>query len=137
MTSSSNADRDPSTKTDSTIDEAQRVFNEMSDRAKRDIEADYEQPALRSPLVRTLLLLTILACLTAAATGFYGVYNFPDAPIRQSDSGYVGRLGQSHTKEDFDAFNRWQTVMYIVFPGAFILGFSYAIASAVQRRKQT
>ena len=134
---SSKTEQDAQVHGSATIDATRRVFNERSSRAKREIETEYEQPALRSPLVRTLLLLTILACLTAAITGFYGVYKFPDAPIRQSDSGYVGRIGQPHTKEDFDAFNSWQTMMFIVFPSAFVLGFSYAIASAVQRRKQT
>jgi len=83
-----------------------------------------------------LLALTIVACLLAAATGLYGAYNFPDAPIRRTESGYVGKGGKIHTQEEFEAFTRWRQVMFIVFPSAFVLGFAFGITDAMQRRKQ-
>ncbi len=109
------------------------MFEQLREETPRNIE--HAQPPPRTPLVRTLLLLTMTACLAAAITGFYGVYKFPDAPIRQHERGYVGRIGQPHTQEEFEGFLAWEKAMFLVFPAAFLFGISYAVAAAVQRRK--
>ncbi len=110
------------------------MADQTSAEAQRKI--DYEEREPRSPLVRIMLLLTIAACLAAAATGFYGVYNFPDAPIRQSENGYAGKTGSPRTQKEFEGFIAWEKAMFIAFPAAFVFGFAYAIAAALQRRKQ-
>ena len=97
---------------------------------------EQKETRLRGPLARILLVLTIAVCLLAAATGLYGVYNFPDAPIRQTGSGYVGKGGKPHTREEFERFILWQQVMFIVFPSAFVLGFAFAITDSAKRRKR-
>ena len=88
-----------------------------------------------SALTRLLLVLTIVMCLLAGATGLYGVYKLPDAPLRKTESGYAGKGGKPHTQEEFEAFILWQQVMFIVFPSAFVLGFAYWMMEARQRRQ--
>ena len=90
----------------------------------------------RGPLARALLALTVAACLFAAATGLYGIYNFPDAPLRLTPGGYVGKGGSPRTREDFEAFVRWERVMFVAFPSAFVLGFAFALADGARRRKR-
>jgi len=89
----------------------------------------------RGPIERVLLVLTIAACLSAVATGVYGIYNFPDAPIRQTADGYAGKHGRPRTPEEFEKFVLWQKAMFIVFPAAFVFGFGFAIADAHRRRR--
>ena len=90
----------------------------------------------RGALTRTLLALTLLAVTTAAATALYGVYHFPDAPIRASASGYVGKTGAPHTREDYERFLRWSLVMWTAFPTAFILGASFVYSDTRDRRRR-
>ena len=83
---------------------------------------------------RVLLALAIAAVLAAAGTGIYGVYKFPDAPIRETAAGYAGKGGTPRTREDFESFQRWKRVMFIAFPSAFTLGFAYALLDSRRRR---
>jgi hypothetical protein len=75
------------------------------------------------------LALTIIASLLAAATMFYGMYHFPDAPIRQTAGGYVGKGGRARTQQDFEAFLKWEKAMLIVFPSVFVFGFAFGITT--------
>lgn len=118
------------------FNEARRLFRRMSVEAERRSELEREKVRSRGPLARILLILTITACLLAGATMIYGVYNFPDAPIRQTKDGYAGKRGKPRTQEDFEAFLRWEKTMFIVFPSAFLLGFAFGITDARQRRKR-
>ena len=119
------------------LDEAQALFERMAGEAKRRAELEQEEARSRSPVARLLLVLTIAACLLAAATGIYGAYNFPDAPIRKTAGGYAGKVGKPHTQEDYEAFIVWEKTMFIVFPTAFALGFAFGITEAMRRRKRT
>ena len=119
------------------LEEAQTLFKRMVGEAKRRSKLEREEARSRSPLARFLLVLTIAACLLAVVTGIYGVYNFPDAPIRPIAGGYVGKGGKPHTLEEFEAFILWKQVMFIVFPSAFLLGFAFGITDTMQRRKRS
>jgi len=125
----------PPQKNQGALDEAEALFERMAGEIKRRAEFEHNQPQTRSAVVRLLLVLTIVMCLLAVATGLYGAYNFSDAPIRKTESGYVGKGGKPHTQEEFEAFVLWQQVMFIVFPSAFVLGFAFGITDARQRRK--
>lgn len=118
------------------LDEAEALFERMAGEITRRSELERNQPQTRSAGARLLLMLTIVMCLLAAVTGIYGAYNFLDAPIRKTESGYVGKGGGIHTQEEFEAFILWKQVMFIVFPSAFVLGFAFGITDAMQRRKQ-
>ena len=120
------------------LDEARALFKQMTNEAARRSGIEQQEALRRGPLIRFLLALTIAACLLAAATGLYGVYNFPDAPIRQMQEGlYLGKGGQPHTLEEFERFILWERVMFVVFPSAFVLGFAFAITDSMKRRKRT
>ncbi|MDQ6787302.1 MAG: hypothetical protein M3033_10885 [Acidobacteriota bacterium] len=55
---------------------------------------------------------------------FYGIIRFPDGPIHRCDeNSYCGKQGQHRTIEDFEAYNRWQTISLVSFPLMFILLF--------------
>ena len=89
----------------------------------------------RSPLAKALRVLTILAALSAGITFLYGIYNFPDAPIRPSGSGYVGKSGKPHTAQDFERFVLWERAMFLTFPATFLFGFAYDLSVAGRRGK--
>jgi hypothetical protein len=100
-------------------------------------EAGREGGRPRGPAVRTLLALTVAAGLLAVATMVYGVYHFPDAPIRRTEGGYSGKGGKPRTREDFESFVLWEKAMFIVFPSVFLLGFAFGIADSMRRRRRT
>ena len=118
------------------FNEARQLFKRMKGEAERRSELEREEARSRGPLAKILLVLTIVACLLAGATMLYGVYNFPDAPIRQTEGGYAGKRGKPHTKEDYEAFLRWKKTLFIVFPSALLLGLAFGITDARQRRKR-
>jgi hypothetical protein len=109
----------------------------MTGEARNRSELEEKEIRPRDRATRIFLALTIGACLVAAATGIYGAYNFPDAPIRQVEGGYVGKGGKPHTPEDFKAFILWEKAMFITFPLAFVLGFAFAITDSRRRRRSS
>jgi hypothetical protein len=117
------------------LDEARELFAKMVGEVTRRSTVERQAARSRSPVARILLALTIVAGLLAAATMFYGVYNFPDAPIRQTAGGYEGKGGRERTQKDFKAFIGWKKTMIVVFPAVFGLGFAFAFIDAMQRRK--
>jgi hypothetical protein len=125
----------PSQQNQGVLNGAEALFERMAGETTRRSEFGHNQSQTRSALARLLLALTIVMCLLAAATGLYGVYNFLDAPIRKTESSYVGKGGKLHTQQEFEAFILWRQVMFIVFPSAFVLGFAFGITDAMQRRK--
>jgi cytochrome c-type biogenesis protein CcmH/NrfG len=122
-------------KSESDAEQVADLVSRMIEKAKRDAEAERVRAKSRGPLTRLLLALTIIAAVCAAATGIYGVWNFPDAPLRFRDGGYVGKTGKAHTQAEYEAYTAWKGVLLIVFPSAFILGFAFALADSRSRRK--
>jgi hypothetical protein len=94
-----------------------------------------DERASRGPLATTLLVLTILAAASAAVTFVYGIYNFPDAPIRPSAGGYVGKGGKPHTAEEYERFLLWERALLITFPAAFLAGFAYEFSTRRKRKR--
>lgn len=121
---------------DSALDEAQALFERMKSEAIGQAELERKAASSRGPLLRLLLVLTIVACLIGTVAMLYGVYNFPDAPIRRTESGYVGKGGKPRTQDDFEAFIFWEKAMFIVIPSVFILGLAFVITDSMQRRKR-
>jgi hypothetical protein len=125
----------PAQQNQGALDGSEVLFERMASEITRRLKSDHNQPQRRSAVTRLLLVLTIVMCLLAAATGLYGAYNFLDAPIRKTESGYVGKGGKIHTQEEFEAFVLWKQVMLIVFPSAFVFGFAFVITDAIQCSK--
>jgi hypothetical protein len=120
---------------ESEADKVADLVSRMIERAKRDAEAERVRAKSRGPVTRLLLALTIMAAACAVATGIYGVWNFPDAPLRFKDGGYVGKTGKPHTQAEFEAYRAWKGVLLVVFPSVFILGFAFALADSRSRRR--
>jgi hypothetical protein len=115
--------------------EARDLFERMAGEAVRQSEVERKEAKSRRPVTRILLALTIAASLLAAATMFYGIYYFPDAPIRQTSGGYAGKGGGRRTQGDFEAFLRWQKATLVVFPLVFGFGFAFGLTEVMQKRK--
>ena len=118
------------------FDEAYDIFERMKNEAIRRAETDQAHASTRGLFTKLILALTLISALCAIATGIYGVYNFPDAPLRPSGNGYVGKRGSPHTQAEYEAFQTWKRALLITFPTTFILGFAFAIADRKKQREQ-
>lgn len=119
--------------------EAREMYERMSSDARKRIELEQEEAKRRGPrgpIARLLLALTLLAFLSAVATGIYGVYNFPDAPLRQTENGYRGKQGRPRTLEDYEKYLLWKKALLITFPAAFIFAFGFALADTRDKRRR-
>ena len=117
------------------LDEARDLFEQMAGEAVRRAQVENKEARSRGPVTRILLAITMVASLLAAATMFYGMYYFPDAPIRQIAGKYVGKGGSPRTQEDFEAFLRWEKAMLVVFPSVFVFGLAFGLTDVMQRPK--
>ena len=64
----------------------------------------------------------------------YGLYRFPDSPIRYVNGQYVGKYGARHSLEDFEQMKAWERA----FIGTFIASFTSAVVAryAIPRGEQ-
>ena len=85
--------------------------------------------------LKTVLPSVVIAL--AVATGLmmiYGIYTFPDAPIRQcGENCFQGKQGQPRTRDDFEAFGRWLWITPSLFIAALASGF---LLNFVDRRSK-
>ena len=114
------------------LDEAREIYDKMSSLAERDRKAARQ----KGPVVKVLLIVCILSALLAGATMIYGVIAFPDAPIRQTGSSYVGKQGAPHTREDYERFLLWEKFLFLGFGLAFLTGFGAVAAEKLGRRSK-
>jgi len=70
-------------------------------------------------------VLRAIIALIMFVTFFYGWFQFPDAPLHQCSgpSGYCGKEGQSHSLADYQAFELWQTTIFILWPIGMLASF--------------
>ena len=108
-----------------------RLISEARERA----EADRRAAVSRGPLTRVLLALTLVAVAACVATGAYGAYNFPDAPIRPKAGGYAGKTGRPRTQAEYETYLNWTLAMWTVFPAVFVAGAAFAYSDARDRRR--
>lgn len=66
--------------------------------------------------------LELCAGLPIIAVFGYGFITYPDAPFKEcaTPSGYCGKTGKSHTAQEYHAFIKWQTTLFIVLPAGAI-----------------
>jgi hypothetical protein len=72
--------------------------------------------------------LVVIAALILA----FGAFKWPDAPIRQTPGGFVGKTGLAHTLEDYELFKLWEKSLFVSIP----LAFAVNIITAVAKRKR-
>jgi len=51
----------------------------------------------------------------------YGVYYYPDAPIRRCGDGFCGKHGLTRTLAEFRSFENWESVFFFSFFLSFLL----------------
>jgi glycine cleavage system aminomethyltransferase T len=118
------------------IGEARALFDQLAGEVTRHAEQDRAAVRVQGPVAKVLLTACFIAGVLAAATLFYGVLQFPDAPIRESRSGYVGKTGKPHTRQHYDQFLAWKKWMAATFGLAFLTGFAGAAAMKVDRLRR-
>ena len=86
--------------------------------------------------LRIVNLIGILAVVLAVVILAFGVYRWPDAPIRQSAGGYAGKTGVAHTGEEYELFKDWERSLLVIVPLAFIVNIGAAIMSKRRGKHQ-
>lgn len=55
----------------------------------------------------------------------YGVCTFPDAPFKPCPDGpYCGKGQVQHSEEEYQAFSRWQTLLFVSWPFGLLAAFT-------------
>jgi hypothetical protein len=110
------------------IDEARALYKHYVNYAVRDIDRLHTAGVNTKPVwLRIVELIGILAVVLAVVILAYGVYKWPDAPIRQTASGYAGKTGVAHTSEDYELFKDWEKSLLVIVPVAFIVNIGAAV----------
>lgn len=118
------------------ISEARDLYEQMSGEARRLAERDREAARRRGPVTKALFAACFIAVALAVVTLVYGFITFPDAPIRESARGYVGKHGAPHTREHYERFKLWEKSLFVSFGLAFLTGFSAAAAEKLGSKKK-
>ena len=117
------------------LDQARMLFEEISGEVRRQSEIEREAERHRNPFLKFLLGLLLISIFCAVSVGIYGIYNFPDAPLKQNGEIYTGKHGKPYTKEDFERFVRWKNALFVSFAASFMLGFTFTLLETRGRRK--
>lgn len=123
-------------KQDGIIGEARALFDRMAGEAKRQAHRDQEAARRGGPATKALFATCLVAAALAVATLIYGFIQFPDAPIRQTAGGYVGKHGAPYTRAHYDKFKLWEKVIFASFALTFLTGFGAVVAEKLNRRKR-
>jgi hypothetical protein len=118
------------------IGEAHALFDQLAGEVTRHAEQNQAADRVRGPVTKVLLTTCFISGVLAAVTLFYGWFKFPDAPIREKRTGYAGKTGKPHTRQDYEQFIVWEKAGIATFALAFLTGFSAAAAEKQDRRQR-
>lgn len=120
------------------IDETRDLYKQLSERSKTPADRELKETRRRSPAIKALFVACLVAAFLAGGTLAYGALSFPDGPIRAIASGYVGKHGAAHTRDEYEEYKLWEKVVMASFGLALVLGFgAVAIEKMAQRKKKT
>lgn len=105
------------------ISQARALYDQLSGQARLMAQRDAAAARRKGPLAKALLVACFVAGLLAAATLIYGFIRFPDGPIRETASRYVGKHGEPHTREDYEQYKLWVKLVIASFGLVFLTGF--------------
>lgn len=117
----------------SIISQTRDLYGYLTDKARRSVQRDQQVARRRGPVTKLLLVVCFVVSLIAAVTLVYGVIAFPDAPIRQTSSGYVGKLGGLHTSDEYEQFKLWEKIVVASFAIAFLTGLVAVVSGKIRR----
>lgn len=127
--------KSPAARDKGLLDETRGLFEELVDKAHR---ADLEQRAKtppRGPVGKALAGAAVIAGVIAAGTLLYGAYNFLDAPIRETPTGYVNKAGQPFPRERYEAFKLWEKTFIATFCVAFAVAGATVVEEKIRKRR--
>ena len=85
---------------------------------------------------RMLNYIGITLIVIAVVIMAFGAFKWPDAPIRQTPGGFVGKTGTAHTREDYQLFKLWEKALFVSFPLAFAVN-AIAVVANRKRKKES
>jgi hypothetical protein len=85
------------------------------------------------PVTKALIVACSVMGLIAAGILVYGIIAFPDAPVRQTASGYIGKHGAPYTQNGYDRFRLWEKLMMTTFGFALLTGFGAVVSRGISR----
>ena len=115
------------------ISQTRDLYNHLTGEARRSVQRDQQAARRRGPVTRRLFVACFVAGLIAAVILIYGFIAFPDAPIRQTASGYVGKLGRIHTGDEYEQFKLWEKVVVASFGLALLTGIGAVVSGKMRK----
>jgi hypothetical protein len=116
------------------ISQTRALYDQLSGEARLRAQRDAAAARRRGPVAKALLAACLVAGLVAAATFIYGFISFPDAPIRETARGYVGKHGEPHAREDYEQYKLWVKLVAASFALVFLTGFGAVATERMGRR---
>ena len=110
------------------------LYDHLTGEAKRLAQRDHQSARRRGPVTKALFVACFVTGLIAAAILVYGIIAFPDAPIRQTASGYVSKHGTPHTRDEYEQFKLWEKLVLASFGLAFLTGFGAVVSNKLNQR---
>lgn len=102
---------------------------------KEHVKNEYKAERHRSPLVKTLGWLWILSMIFSFGVAIYGFFNIPYAPIREVNGRYYAKYDRPSTREEFERYNHWMSMVFIAFGTTVPLGFLFITLDTRGRKK--
>ncbi|MBI4748581.1 MAG: hypothetical protein HY774_08825 [Acidobacteria bacterium] len=115
--------------------EVRTIFDQALERVHRQAALDRQRQPI-TPLGKVVNALFLAGILTAIGVLFYGFWQFPDAPIRKTPQGYVGKTGQPRTESDYMHFVWWERTLVVTFCSALALGFTSMLTGKAEKPKE-
>jgi hypothetical protein len=116
------------------ISQTRTLYSQLISQSRRLAQRNQRAARRRGPVAKALLSVCFVAVLIAALTLIYGFIVFPDAPMRQTASGYVGKHGAAHTRDDYEQFMLWEKLVVASFGLALLTGLSAVFAEKINQR---
>src|SRR5690349_13590835 len=120
---------------DGIIKQARDTYDQMSSEARRRVEADRPVARRKGPLTRALWAGCVIAALLFAGVLIYGFISFPDAPVRQTASGYAGKYGAPYTQAGYERFKLWEALIIASFGLSVLAGIGAYISNEISRQR--
>lgn len=115
--------------------EVRTIFDQALERVHKQAELDGQKTSI-TPLGKVVNALSLAGILMVAGVLFYGFWQFPDAPIRKTPQGYVGKTGQPRTESDYVHFVWWERTLVVTFCSALALGFTSMLTGKSEESKK-
>lgn len=122
-------------KKDKTDEEFDVFLEGLTDQIKEHAKNEYKAERHRSPLVKTLGWLWILSMVFAFVVAIYGFFKIPYAPIREVNGRYYAKYDRPSTREEFERYNYWMSMVFITIGTTVPLAFLYITLDTRERRK--